>query len=97
MHRCIGLDTPVEIVLRSRNVTTSLFLGKTSPPFLSVSLSPPHYREFLTDNRVGEMFIRVGKRPIDRCATTRTRFENRWHRIHLRSTTPCPDPINDPT
>lgn len=79
-------DIPMEIVLRSPNVTTIACSGE----------AVPHYREFLTDNRVGEMFIRVGKRPIDRTAA-RTRFENRWHRIHLRSTTPCPDPINDPT
>lgn len=83
MHRRDG--TRVEIVLGSLNVTMIACSGE------AVS----HYREFLTDN-VGEMFTRVGRRPIDR-STARTRFENRWHRIHLRSTTPCPDPINDST
>lgn len=36
--RCIGLDIPVEIVLRSRNVTTSLFLGKISLSLFSLPL-----------------------------------------------------------
>lgn len=41
------------------------------------------------------LFVLV-KGPIDSSAA-RTRAESHWFRIHLRSTTPCPDPINDPT